>query len=124
MPSPRWPSAVIRSRSVTPPSEQELAIAARAEDRRRQDAGDPPSERGDDIGDFLADPRLDGDIADDSLLDAAASGLELGLDQRDEIGREARKPQCRGQPQLQRDEAHVDDDEIRRLRETPRIESA
>src|SRR6266568_877731 len=124
IPSPRWPIRAIASRSVTPRPEQELAIAFAAEHRRRQETRDLPAERGDEIDDFLADARLDRGIADDPLFDARPPGRELRLDQRNERGGGSREPQRTGKHPLERDEAHVDDDEIRRLREAPRIERA
>src|SRR5436190_15472229 len=124
MPSPRWPIRAMASRSVTPCPQQELAVALTTEDWRWQDPLNLPAERSNERDDLLAHARLHDGVADDPFVDIAQSGLELRLDQRHEVGGGSRQPQCGGKHELERDEAHVDDDEIRRLGKPPRIELA
>src|SRR5262249_41937167 len=103
MPSPRWPSRSITMRSTTPSvpipkfarvyrmlrsdrgtgPEQKLAIAVAARNRRWNNAGDRPSQRGNKAGDVLAHSRVHLRVAHDALLEVALAGFELRLDQRD-----------------------------------------
>ena len=63
-------------------------------------------------------------VAHDALLHVAAAGLELRLDQRDELRRAAQQAIERGQHQLERDEADIDRREVRRLGKPRGIERA
>src|SRR5262249_36083581 len=86
MPSPRFPSRPIARRSITPGPEQELAVAVATRNRRGNDAGDGPAERGHEGGDVLAYSRMDLRIAHNALLAMTATGFELRLDKRDHPG--------------------------------------
>src|SRR5260370_35452351 len=110
--------------SVTPRPEQKLAIALAPEHRGRQHAVKLPAEQSDEIDDLLADPRLDGGIADDPFLYVARPGLELRLDQRHELGGGSRQPQCGGKPRPERHEAPGDAEEVPPLPQPPPTERA
>src|SRR5438270_7234015 len=92
------------SSSVTRRSEQELAIAFAAGDRRRDDAGDLPTERSHALGDVIAHTGLNLRVPHDPLLEVPAPRLELRLDQRDEVGRCPSQCQRGRQYQLERHE--------------------
>src|SRR5580704_6139501 len=83
-PSPRWPIRSITRRSTTLGLDEKFAIAVAAGDRRRHDTADAPAEPGQEGFDVVADRGVDGRIAHDALLDVAAAGLELRLDQRNQ----------------------------------------
>src|SRR6185295_9701930 len=100
MPSPRWPTRVIASRSTTVSSEQELGVALAARKRRGYDAGDFPAERCDEGRDIVADRRVDLRVAHDAFLGLAAAGLELRFDQGHECCRGPRECQRRRQHEL------------------------
>src|SRR5713101_2988224 len=120
MPSPRRPSRAITTRSVTGGPDQELAIAVAAEDRGGEDANDPPAPRSHEAGNLVAHSRVNLRVADDPLLCRAPPGFELRFDQRNEPCWPARQGERRRQDELERNEAHVDDDGIGRLREEGR----
>ncbi len=84
-----------------------------AGDRRREGGFDRPAQSGDEGRDVGADGGVDRGIAHDALLEMAAlADLELRLDQRDELRARGRERERRGQHRLERDEAHVDGDNL------------
>src|SRR5579863_4478309 len=115
MPSPRWPSRAITSRSTTLRLDEKFAIAVAAHDRRGDDAAHAPAARGDELCDAGADRGMQIGVAHDALLDRAASRLELRLDQRDQSGAFLEERFHGRQDQPERDETHVDAGEIRLL---------
>ena len=58
------------------------------------------------------------------FLTSAPAGLELRLDQRQQVGRRLRQRERRRQHELERDEARIDGDEVGPLRQQRRIEAA
>ena len=71
--------------SVTRRSEQEFGIAVAAVDRRGDYPEHAPAERDDELRDIVADGGMNSGIAHDAFFDGARAGLELRLDQRDEL---------------------------------------
>ena len=67
---------------------------------------------------------MDGRVAHDAFADMAAARLELRLDQRNGLGGGTHQRQRWCQHELERDEAHVDDDEVGRVRQARRVELA
>ncbi len=74
--------------------------------------------------DLSRDSLMDGRIAHDSFLDVGARGFELRLHQRQDMRRPGRNREGGGQHGFERDEAHIDSDEIGRFAEPRRIEAA
>src|SRR5262252_10580292 len=113
----------ITRRSTTMRSDKELAVAVAAVDRRRKGRNDRAAERGDEGGDLGAYGRVDVRIAHDALLEPAALlDLELRLDERDHAAARRRQRERRRQHMLERNEAHVDRDEVGLPIEPRRIE--
>src|SRR5262249_2992914 len=104
--------------------DEELAIAVAAGDGRGHDACDAPAERPDEGGDVVADRGMNEGIAHDAFLGATSAGFELRLDQRQEMRWRPRECERRRQAELERDEARIDEDEVRPLAEPRRIEGA
>src|SRR5256885_10719989 len=102
-------------RSVTPCSEKKFAISLTALDWRWDHARHLPAQRCAELRNVSAHRGPHCWITHDAFLEVRPPGLELRLDQRDE----PRGPACQaiklGQDPLERDEAHIDGDEIRRL---------
>ncbi len=67
---------------------------------------------------------MHGRLAHDALLDVALAGLELRLDQRDQLGARRGQRQRRRQHVLERDEADVDGDDVGGIAEAGGIELA
>jgi hypothetical protein len=67
--------------------EQEFSIAVSTFDRGGNNRDNAPSERGDKLGDILADAGMERRIAHDAFFHGAPTNLELRLDQRNEQGR-------------------------------------
>src|SRR5579871_2748730 len=100
------------SRSATGSSEKKFRIAVAASDGRRDDPGNTPAQRGDMRGNVLAHGGMHRAIAHDAFLEMRAAGLELWLDQRNELRRHRRERQRSRQHQLERDEADVCSNDI------------
>src|SRR5580700_3982942 len=83
-PSPRWPIRSITRRSTTLGLDEKFAVAVAAKDRRWRDTADAPAQRSQKSADVAADRGVDGGVAHDALLDIAAAGFELRLDQRNQ----------------------------------------
>src|SRR5829696_1950422 len=124
MPSPRWPRRAIETRSATPGPDQELAVALAAEDRRRHRSENAEAHSAQDHIDVFAYSALHGLVAHHALADVLAAGLELRLDQRDKVSALLKEIDNRRQHQLQRDEAHVDDGEVDRVRNQSPVDAA
>src|SRR6516162_364299 len=124
MPSPRWPMRVMQRCSVTHAPEQELAIAVAAENRGGHEPGYSPAQGPHECGNGFADRSMHGRIAHYSLLHRSAPGLELRLDQRNEMSAGARQGERGRQHQGKRDEAHIDRDEIESRRERGGVQPA
>src|SRR5947209_1910806 len=122
MPSPRWPMRAMVRRSVTPRSEQEFAIPLPALDWRRHNTQHIPAERGRTIGNVIARGGMYSRVPHDAFLEILPAGLELRLDQCDELRRTAHHPAKRRQHQSERNETDIDGDEVRSLAELCRIE--
>src|SRR5687767_12475543 len=94
------------SRSGTSRTEEEFAVAITAFDGRGDNASSRPAEAGDDFGDAGAHGVMHLRVAHDAFLEARAPGLELRLDQCDQLCRQPRKRERRWQHQLERDEGN------------------
>ena len=81
---------------------------------------DTPAERGDKFLDIAADRRVHSTVAHDALFRRAAARLELRLDQRNEPCRSFGECERLRQHVLERYEADVDSDKIRRFVEQMR----
>src|SRR5215471_1182696 len=101
MPSPRWPSRTIASRSVKLHTEQEFAVSLAAQNGRGDYVDHVPSEQLDIGAQVIADRCMDIGVADQALLHMATAHFELRLDQRDELRRPLDEQKGRGQGQLQ-----------------------
>src|SRR6185503_10625643 len=112
MPSPRWPTRAMARRSVTGGPEQKFGVAVAARNGRGDDVDNAPAERCYGRGNSVADVAMDCDVAHDAALQRRAPGLELRLDQRDQLRRRARQRQRGGQHQLERNEAYVDSNQV------------
>ena len=66
--------------------------------------------------DFVEHARVDRRVADDAFAHFAAAGLELRLDQRHDVGAWLQQRRDDRQDVPQRDERHVDGDEVDRCR--------
>ena len=78
-------------------------------------------------GDLLDHARVDGRVADDALAHLVAAGLELRLDQRDDVGAGPKHRRDDGKDVAQRDERDVDRHDVDRAgqigeRQVPRVE--
>src|SRR5579872_699274 len=99
-------------RSTTMRADEKFKIAVTAGDRRGKDADAGAAEGGREGGDVVADfPMYDG-IADNAALGMLSRGLELRLDQREQVHRGRRQRQRDRQYRFQRNEADVDDDDV------------
>ena len=67
-------------------------------------------------GDLVDDARVNGRVADDALAHLGAAGLELRLDQRDDVGAGPQQRRDDRQNLAQRDERDVDGDDVDRAR--------
>src|SRR4051794_20517533 len=103
MPSPWRPTRVTVSRSIKGRSDEELAVAFAARERRDHNPGDAPAERGHKASAFLACRDLSERIAHDSLFQPDTPALELGLDQREQRCRSSHQRKCGAQHKLERD---------------------
>src|SRR5512144_2034463 len=115
MPSPRWPSREMVSCSVTHGSKQEFDVSITAGDRRLDRFHDVPAKRGDKFLDLTADRGVNSAVANDTLFQCGATGLELRLDQCNKLGRRFGERERRRQHVLERREADVDSEKIRRF---------
>src|SRR5215211_2099745 len=114
-PSPWWPtwSMTRCSLSATARAQEEFDIAVAAADRGRKHLDIGAAERSREGRDIVADFLMHHRIADDAVLGMFSIGLELRLDQRQEMHRRGRQRQRHRQHRLQGNEADVDDDDIR-----------
>src|SRR5882724_7532601 len=104
MPSPRWPRREMSSRSVTHCPDEELAVPLATRDRRRKNAAHPPPEGAHKGGDILAHGMMRHRVPHDAFLGAAATDLELRLDEGEQSRRSARQGERGRQDELERDE--------------------
>src|SRR4051812_22157229 len=103
--------AMVR-RSVKSRSHQKLLVPLAAFDRRWDDARDVPAERGGTTRNVIAHGGMYGRVAYDAFLEMLSTGLELRLDQCDELRGTAHQVIDGRQHQLERDKADIDGDEV------------
>ena len=97
--------------------QEEFTVAGVAGDRRFGHRYADQSYLSGRAGRFLDDARLHGRIANDALLaDFRASGLELRLHERDDVGAVRKQRRHARKDVAQRDERHVDGDDVDRAR--------
>ena len=121
---PRRPAGGLGARRVEDGVDEELPVAGRPDERRRGEVERDEPRAADVVersGQHLA---MDRRVADDAARRAAAAGLELGLDERDDLAAGIQAADDRRQDEAQRDEADVDDRERDRLAEERRREVA
>src|SRR6478735_10538865 len=107
MPSPRWPRRLMSSCSVMVRPKQEFSIAVATFDRGGNNRDNAPSERGDKLGDILADAGMERGIAHDAFFHGARTNLELRLDQRNEQGMRFYELYCGRHNQFERNKADI-----------------
>src|SRR5262249_43620391 len=115
-PSPWWARRAMVSRSITRCPDEEFAISVASGNRRCNDTGDAPSQRLDQRANVLAHATPDHGVANDAFFQVTPAHLELRLDQDDGAGWRARQRERFFHHEPERDEAHVNHDEGRRLR--------
>ena len=97
--------------------DEELAVAVRPGDRRGDDRAGAQADALACVDGPLEDLAMDRRVADDAVVGPAAAGLELRLDERDDVA--ASRPEGRGdraEDQRERDERDVDRGDVDRLR--------
>src|ERR1700712_1457605 len=94
-PSPRWPTWSITrcSGSATACTEEEFDVAVAAGDRGWKHLDVGAALRGRECRDVVADFLMHHRIADDAALGMFSCGLELRLDQRQQMHRRRSQPQ-------------------------------
>src|SRR5882757_425203 len=113
-PSPRWPTWSMTRRSVSatarPEEEFDVAVAAGNGGRKHLDVG--AAEESGKGRDIVADLLMHYRVLDDAMLGVFPLGLELRLDQRQQMRRCRCQRQRHRQHGFQRNETDVDDDDV------------
>ena len=87
---------------------EELAVALRSQERRRDDVPGPEADGPGMLDDAFEDLAMDRRVADDAVVGAAAAGLELRLHERDDVAARPEGRGDRGEDEVERDERDVD----------------
>ena len=95
--------------------DEELAVALRSEERRGDDVAGPEADGLGMLDDPFEDLAVDRRVADDAVVGAAAAGLELRLDERDDLAARAERRGDRAEDEVERDERDVDRREVDRF---------
>ena len=103
---------------------QELDVPLRAGDGRRRRGHGGQSYLTRCGRHLLDDARLHRGVANHAFADLSAARLELWFDQRDDVGARPQQRRHDGQDLAQRDERHVDREEIDRRRKIRRLKTA
>src|SRR5262245_17713239 len=110
--------------STTARAEKKFGVAVAALDRRGKHVDVSAAERGGKRPDVRADLLVHVSVSDYAALVVMAQNLELRLDQREQVHRRSRERQGDREYGLQRDEADIDDDDVRPRRQPLVLETA
>src|SRR5690349_10311238 len=103
------------TRSAKARSDQELAVAVAAKNRRGDRAEHHQACFTQEARDIVTNGAMHRLIAHESFLDVRAAGFELRLDQRDNAAAGPQKLDSGPEGEFQRDEAEVRDEKVYRL---------